>query len=50
MCRVLVQRLYDQQVKLPETELELMTEIKGLIGNYESPCVGPWDGFHVYIS
>lgn len=50
MCRVLVQRLYDQQVKLPETELELMMEIKGLIGNCESPCVGPRDGFHVYIS
>ena len=25
------------------------TELKNLIENYEFPCVGAWDGFHVYV-
>ena len=24
--------------------------MKGFIENYEFPCVGAWDGFHVYVS
>lgn len=50
VCRVLVQRLYDRYVRLPETDEEWITEIKGFIENYEFPCIGAWDGFHVYIS
>ena len=49
-CRVLVQRLYDRYVRLPETEEEWTAEIKGFTENYEFPCVGAWDGFHVYVS
>ena len=50
VCRVLVQRLYDRYVRLPETEEEWTAEIKGFTENYEFPCVGAWDGFHVYVS
>ena len=24
--------------------------MKGFIENYEFPCIGAWDGFHVYMS
>ena len=50
VCRVLAQRLYDRYVRLPETEEEWTAEIKGFTENYEFPCVGAWDGFHVYVS
>ena len=50
VCRVLVSRLYDRHVRLPETEEELEKEIRGFIENYEFPCIGAWDGFHVYVS
>ena len=50
VCRVLVQRLYDRYIRLPETEEEWTAEIKGFTENYEFPCVGAWDGFHVYVS
>ena len=50
VCRVLAQRLYDRYVRLPKTEEEWTAEIKGLTENYEFPCVGAWDGFHVYVS
>ena len=35
---------------MPESEDEWNKELKGFIENYEFPCVGAWDGFHVYIS
>ena len=50
VCRVLVSRLYDRCVRLPETDEEWMDELKGFTENYEFPCVGAWDGFHIYIS
>ena len=30
------------------TDAEWEAELKGFIENYEFPCVGAWDGFHVY--
>ena len=48
--RLLVARLYNVYVKLPLTEEEWELELRGFIENYESPCVGAWDGFHVYVS
>ena len=50
VCRVLVSRLYDRHVRLPETEEEWEKETRGFIENYEFPCIGAWDGFHVYVS
>ena len=50
VCRILVQRLYNRCVKLPNTEGERRVHVEGFLENYEFPCVGVWDGFHVYIS
>lgn len=50
VCRVLVRRMYDQYVKLPENDDEWEKELKGFLENYEFLCIGAWDGFHVYIS
>ena len=44
-CMVLT--LYDEFVCLPKTEGDWANECKGFIENYEFPCVGAWDGFHV---
>ena len=50
VVRLLVARLYSVYVKLPLTEEEWGLELRGFIENYEFPCVGAWDGFHVYVS
>ena len=50
VCRVLVSKMYGQYVKLPETDDEWEMELKGFLENYEFPCIGAWDGFHVFIS
>ena len=50
VCRVLVAASYDQYVTLPKTDEEWESEVKGFIENYQFPCVGAWDGFHVYVS
>ena len=34
---------------MPSTEQEWINKIKGFIENYEFLCIGPWDGFHVYV-
>ena len=49
-CRVLVSTFYNRYVKLPQTDEEWEAELKGFLENYEFPCVGAWDGFHVYVS
>ena len=49
VCRVLVTRLYNRYVKLPRTDNEWEAELKGFLENYESPCEGAWDSFHVYV-
>lgn len=50
VCRVLVAHMYDHCVTMPATKNEWIEEIKGFIENYEFPCVGASDGFHVYIN
>ena len=59
VCRILVQRLYDRYVKLPNTEMECKlpnteeewrAKVTVFFENYGFPCVGDCDGFHVYIS
>ena len=50
ICRILVRKLYNQYVRLPETEAEWGAEVKGFLENYEFPCVGAWGGFHVYVN
>ena len=50
VVRELVVNLFEEYVKLPSTEQEWINKIKGFIENYEFPCIGAWDGFHVHIS
>ena len=50
VCRVIVANIYDLYVTLPSTDKEWEAELKGFIENYEFPCVGAWDGFHVIVS
>ena len=42
--------LYDRYVRLPTTDEDGKNEIRCFLENYEFPCVGAWDGFHVYIN
>ena len=48
--RVLVAKLYDRFAYLPSADVECEAEACGFLENYEFPCVGAWDGLHVYIS
>ena len=50
VCRVLVATLYIRYVKPLQTDEEWEAELKGFLENFEFPCVGAWDGFHVYVS
>ena len=47
---VMVAASYDQYVTLPKRDEGWESEVKDFIENYEFPCVGAWDGFHVYVS
>ena len=49
VIRELLAYFYNDYVKMPENEDEWKEGLKGFIENYEFPCVGTWDGFHVYI-
>ena len=35
---------------IPSADVEWEAEVRGFLENYEFPCVGAWDGFHVYIN
>ena len=50
VTRVLVAKMYDSYVTLPQNTQEWTEDVKSFIENYEFPCVGAWDGFHVYVS
>ena len=50
VIRCIVQALYDDYVVLPRNEEEWKNELNAFLENWEFPCVGAWDGFHVYIS
>ena len=47
---MIVANIYDTHVKIPTTDSEWEAEIRGFLENYEFPCVGAWDGFHVQVS
>ena len=50
ICRLMVVSLYHRYVRLPTTDGEWKNVIRGVLENYELPCVGTWDGFHIYIN
>ena len=49
VIRVLILNLRDERIKLHSSEEEWVQECKSFIENYEFPCIGAWDGFHVNI-
>ena len=50
VINVIVQSMYDDLVKLPQSDEEWKKEITSFIEDWKFPCVGAWDGFHVYIN
>ena len=50
VCKVLVCTLYDEYVYLPRNTNEWKKELESFLEDWESSCVGAWDGFHVYTS
>ena len=50
VCKAIVKCLYDKFVYLPRNLDEWSQELRNFLENWEFPCVGAWDGFHVYIS
>ena len=49
-CKAIVGCLYDRLVYLPRNLQEWSQELENFLGNWEFPCVGARDGFHVYVS
>ena len=49
VCKTLVSAFYDQFVDLPTDTAEWKEELRNFLENWEFPCVGAWDGFHVYV-
>ncbi|XP_028394424.1 protein ALP1-like [Dendronephthya gigantea] len=50
VCKILVSTFYDKYVYLPRNQSEWKEELRNFLENWEFPCVGAWDGFHVYVS
>lgn len=57
VCSSIVVNLYDKLVYLPRNmvrftipEVEWRDELQKFLENWEFPCVGAWDGFHVYVT
>ena len=50
VCKAIVGCLYDRLVYLPRNLQEWSQELENFLSNWEFPCVGVWDGFHVYVS
>ena len=50
VCKIPVSTLYDRCVYLPRNRAEWKHELESFLENWEFPCVGAWDGFHVYVS
>ena len=47
VCRLLVVNFYDRFVRLPATDQEWATELRGFLENNVFPCNAAWDGFHI---
>ena len=50
VIRVIVHALYDEFVVLLSNEEEWKAELTSFLEDWQFPCVGAWDGFHVYIN
>ena len=50
VVKTIVKKMYDNFVVSPKNEKELKAELTLFLEDWEFPCVGAWDGFHVYIN
>ena len=50
VLRQLIRNLFEEFIKMPNTEKEWRQEAIGFIENYGFPCIGAWDWFHVCVS
>ena len=50
VIKTVVRKLYDSFVVLPKSEEEWKEELTLFLEDWEFPCVGAWDGFHVFIN
>ena len=50
LCRILVARLYNKNVYMPSSGEKWQVELRGFIKNYEFPCAGALDGYHIYTT
>ena len=50
IIRLMISEMFDEYVFLPRNENEWIEECKGFLENYNFPCVGSWDRFHVHVS
>lgn len=50
VIKVIVRKLHDKFIVLPQNDEAWKAELKLFIEDWEFPCVGTWDGFHVYIN
>ena len=50
VCRVLVTTLCDRYVHLPKSADAWKQDLKNFLEDWEFPCVGAWDSFHVYVN
>ena len=50
VCKILVSTSCDRSVYLSRNSAEWKHELESFLENWEFPCVGAWDGFHVYVS
>jgi len=50
VCKILVSTLYDRFVYLPNNRAEWKHELEIFLEDWEFPCIGAWDGFHVFVS
>lgn len=50
VCKTIVGCLYDRLVYLTRNLQEWGQELENFLANWEFPCVGARDGFHIYVS
>jgi hypothetical protein len=50
VCLAIVGNLYDRLVYLPKNDAEWKDELQKFLENWEFPCVGAWDGFHIFVT
>ena len=49
VCKVHIHILYDRFVYLPRNTHEWIQELESFLEDWEFPCVGAWDRFHIFV-